>query len=444
MVEANIKIIEELKMLIDLFKSDVELRTLVTNGDSDFSRNRKLPFERVFGIILNMPKRSLSIEIKEFFDHLDSTVKYCTKGAFSLQRSKLKSLFFTIWNKCLVDCFYHYYGTNVKKWKGFILQAVDGSTAYLFNKPEVIDFFGTQGNQHTSVPMAQIVQIQDVLNDITVWGNISPINDSEVTVINNNVQHLRKNSLTLFDRGFPCYVLMYLLINQEEEPLHFLMRCRKNYNKEVIDFLKKDIRSEIVEITPGQNAIDQLKAHGFKISKSTKIRVRLAKVRLSTGEDEILITNLLDENLYTLADLYQLYDLRWGIETAFGKQKNQLQMEQFSGHKVISIQQDYAATLAIANLQSLIEKQCESYLVNLNLKRKYDYKINKNISWAHMKHNVVKLFLENEPKQILMKLEYEFKLNVEPIRPNRKYERNKKLRRFGGKYQTLTNYKRAI
>ena len=54
MVEANIKIIAELKMVIDLFKSDNELRALVTNGGTDFIRNRKLPFERVIGIILKL------------------------------------------------------------------------------------------------------------------------------------------------------------------------------------------------------------------------------------------------------------------------------------------------------------------------------------------------------------------------------------------------------
>ena len=67
MIEANIKIIEELKMVVDLFKKDVKLRSLVANGESGFSRNRKLPFERVVSIILNMPKRSLSIEIQDFF-----------------------------------------------------------------------------------------------------------------------------------------------------------------------------------------------------------------------------------------------------------------------------------------------------------------------------------------------------------------------------------------
>lgn len=443
MVEANIKIIEELKMVLDLFKTDSKLRSLVTNGEVDFSRNRKLPFERTIGIILNMPKRSLSIEIQDFFDHLKSDVENCTKGAFSLQRSKLKSLFFDIWNKQLVNSFYSHYGTSTKKWKGFILQAVDGSTAYLINKKEVIDYFGTQENQHVSVPMAQIVQIQDVLNELTIWGNISPINDSEMSVINNNIKHFRKGSLTLFDRGFPSFTLMYLLLN-EEKPLHFLMRCRKNFNREVIEFVKSNKTSEVLSFSPTAEAVEKLRSLGHIVTHKQTIKVRVVKVKLSTGEDEILLTNLFDQDQYTLNDLKQLYALRWGIETTFGKQKNQLQMEQFSGQKVISIQQDYAATLMVSNLQSLIEKQSQRYLNHVNTNRKHNYKINKNISWHHLKHNVVKLFLENEPKQILMKLQQAFEQNLEPIRPNRTYSRDQKSKRFKGKYQTLTNYKRAI
>jgi hypothetical protein len=121
-----------------------------------------------------------------------------------------------------------------------------------------------------------------------------------------------------------------------------------------------------------------------------------------------------------------------------------MQMEQFSGHRVICIQQDYAAGLFVANLQSLIEKQCEDYLHHVNERCKYQYKINRNVSWASMKHTIVKLFLKNEPELILITLQKAFERNIEPIRPGRQYPRIRKLRRLNGKYQTFTNYKRAI
>jgi IS4 transposase len=159
--------------------------------------------------------------------------------------------------------------------------------------------------------------------------------------------------LTLFDRGFTSFSLMYIMMSQED-PQHFVMRCRKNQNAEVMPFLKQNEQSKLIELRATSKAIDTLKNHGYIITKTTRIKVRLVKIKLSTGEDEVLITNLLDEQKYTIADLYELYGLRWRIETTFGKQKNQLQMEQFSGHKVISIEQDYNACLIVSNLQSLI------------------------------------------------------------------------------------------
>lgn len=443
MVEANVKIIEELKIFLETVSNDADIRKLVTQEDGDFSRNRKLPMERIAGLIINMPKRSLSIEIQEFFDSLEKGLESSTKGAFSLQRTKLQALFFQVWNKWLVDCFYHYYGVKVKRWRGFLLQAVDGSTAYLINKKEVIEYFGTQDNQHVSVPMARVMQIQDVLNDITVWGDIRPIKESEQAIIAGQVRNLFEDSLTLFDRGYPSYVLMYLLMN-EETPRHFVMRCKVGFNNEVKKFVHSSKTSKIVEWPANAAAMATLRQQGYIVTAKTTIKVRMVKIKLRTGEIEILLTNLYDEKLYTTEDLKYLYGLRWGIETTYYKQKNQQQMEQFSGHRVICIQQDYAAGLFVANLQSLIEKQCENYLRKINTRRKHRYRVNRNVSWASLKHNIVKLFLQNKPEEILLQLQEAFERNIEPIRPGRHNPRIRKAKRLNGKYQTFTNYKRAI
>lgn len=173
-----------------------------------------MPMEKLVALLINLPKRSLSIEIQEFFDSIGKPELSCTKGAFCLQRVKLKALFFQIWNQWLVDSFYHYYGASVKRWQGFRLFAVDGSTFSLFNKQEVIEYFGTQDNQHVQVPMCRVMQIDDVLNDITFWGDIYPIKKSEQCIMAAQVSRLPTDSLTLFDRGYPSYTLMYLMNNQ--------------------------------------------------------------------------------------------------------------------------------------------------------------------------------------------------------------------------------------
>lgn len=443
MVEANVKIIEELKCFLQTVSSDPDIRKLVTREKKDFSRERKLPLDRIAGILINLPKRSLSIEIQEFFDSLGKGLESSTKGAFSLQRTKLQALFFQVWNQWLVDCFYHYYADKVKRWRGFRVQAVDGSTAYLLNKKEVIEHFGTQDNHRVSIAMARVMQVHDILNDITVWGDIRPIGESEQAIMAEQVRHLYKDSLTLFDRGYPSYSLMYLLLN-EETPRHFVMRCKVGFNKEVKQFLSSRKASKIIELVPTDSAIASLGEQGYIVTATTKLKIRIVKIKLGTGETEVLLTDLYDEKLFTLDDLKYLYGLRWGIETSYNKQKNQQQMEQFSGHRVICIQQDYAAGLLVANLQSLIEKQCENYLWKINAKRKHRYRINRNVSWASLKHNIIKLFADYEVEEILLQLQQAFERYIEPVRPGRHNPRTRKTKRLNGKYQTFTNYKRAI
>ena len=108
MVEANVKTIEELKSFLDTVAADAEIRRLVTQADSDLSRNRKLPLQRLVALIINLPKGSLRIELQEFFAALGNEQGAATKGALSLQRTQLQALFFQLWNQWLVDLFYHF------------------------------------------------------------------------------------------------------------------------------------------------------------------------------------------------------------------------------------------------------------------------------------------------------------------------------------------------
>lgn len=208
MVIANLNIIEELKTFLESVSQNPELKKIFGNSVSDFSRNRKLPFKRLVSLIINLPKRSLSIELQDFFATLDDSDSLCTKGAFCQQRSKLNPVFFQVWNQFLVDCFYKYYGDNVKRWNGMRLLAVDGSTAYLLNKPDVVAHFGTLRNQHLETPMGRIMQVVDVLNDIIVWGDILPVKYGEPKIISHYIENLYQDSITLFDRGFISYSLI--------------------------------------------------------------------------------------------------------------------------------------------------------------------------------------------------------------------------------------------
>jgi hypothetical protein len=59
-----------------------------------------------------------------------------------------------------------------------------------------------------------------------------------------------------------------------------------------------------------KSAVENLRSLGHIVTRKQTIKVRVVKVKLSTGEDEILLTNLFDQDQYTLNDLKQLYAQR--------------------------------------------------------------------------------------------------------------------------------------
>lgn len=439
MTSTNIKIIGELKTFISTIKEE----KYFFSSEKDFSKDRKLPFERTVYLLINMLKKSLSIELNEFFETIDQPDKCCSKSAFSQQRQKLDYQFFSWWNAILVSSFYYHYKSKIKRWREYRLVAVDGSTEYLINQPEVVSYFGTQVNQSTSVAMGRIVSAYDVLNEITISSQLHPITRSEQQVAQSWIPHYESDMLFLYDRGYPGFTTIYLHLHQEKE-IKFVIRCKEDFNKQVEAFAKSNVSSKIIELKAKANAVKELKKHGYKIMLDTSIKVRLVKVKLDNGTTEILMTNLYHEQRYPLTIFKELYFKRWAVETNYNVQKNIMQLESFSGHKVNTILQDFYASVFIGNLQSIISKQCDKKLIDYTSHRKYRYKINRNIAIGLMKNRVVKLFITKEIKELLLELEKLFLKHLEPIRPGRKYQRTVKNKRFYGKYQTWTNYKRAI
>ena len=426
---------------MDQICADNSLKANYTYGKRDFSRQRILCFKTTVLLLLNTLKRSLSIELHEFFENIPQKVS-CSKQAFSKQRRKLKPDFFHDWNTVLVDSFYRHYKKEYRRWKGLRIWAIDGSSVALPNTELIQEMYGQTTNQlGNGDSIARICVLYDVLNEIAIRGLLHTYTMAEETVVPDILEGQDiSDTLVLFDRGYPSYWLMHQLI---EKGSFFLMRAACNANNAVKSFLAGGENDIIVEMRPPYSSLVKLKQMGVNISKEKTIRLRLVKFLLSSGQVEILITNLYDAKLYPMEDLKQLYNLRWGIETYYGYIKQELQLAQFSGLAPICIEQDFAANLFLFNMQSLIEKQCATFVESIGKKRMHKYKVNKNVSWASLKHRIVKLFLTKSPIRILNELQKLFCNYLEPVRPGRKYPRIKR-RTPNSKHYTLTNYKRAI
>ena len=442
-MSANLEIISDLKNFISLSQSDPELKQLFTSSITDFTRKRKLQFDQVVFMLINFFKRSYDIEIAEFYHLIRAEELAVSKSAFSQQRIKINSWFFKCLNTILADSFYTHYGDAVKRWKGFKIIAVDGSTAYLINKEEVTEHFGTHGNQRGTVTLGRILSAFDVLNKITIKTDLYPINQSEQKLAIQWLPSYQPDMLLIYDRAYPGFGSIFHHQNKEH-PQPFLMRCAVGFNNEVIAFVKSGANDLLCTFKASKGAVKELREQGFKVLLGADINVRLIRVVLDNGTVEVLVTNLFDQEKYPYDEFKWLYFQRWGIESRFGSLKNQLQLEAFSGQKVETILQDFYITFFLSNLQEIIGKSAQEQIRQVSLKRKYPYQINRNTALGLMKNRIIKLFISANPEEVLLELYHLFSNYLEPVRMNRNVPRIKKLKRRAGKYQALTNYKRAM
>ena len=190
---------------------------------------------------------------------------------------------------------------------------------------------------------------------------------------------------------------------------------------------------EWVEIEYEYNRIRNWKTkdpefYHFLQDRKNSLKVRFVKVKLETGEIEILMTNLEKEE-FSSKDIEQIYQLRWGVETNFHYLKESMKMTNISSSKEDLIKQEiYSQTLVFNMLQSIqneIEEQIDQS------KYKHRMKINSNMAIGYIKRYIIIMLLEKEldkRTELYQVLHQKILKHIVPVRHNRKYDRDKVTR----------------
>lgn len=442
MLVANIKIISALKEFLITVSENMAYKNLFRNAETDFTRKRKLSFDKLVLLIVQLSKKTLSVEIEKFFDNIN-VISSCSVAAFSLQRMKLNPSFFYSWNMVLWKNFYLQYGNNVKRWRGFRVLGCDGSNISIVNKPELHQYFGGQSNQCSCFVQAKTFYCYDVLNKMILFPHIGPYRYGELQMAYDVIErgNIEQDMLLIFDRNFSNYKMAALLQFKEQE-IKYVIRVKDSLNF-AKQFLGSKKKSEVVEIFPSPASIVGLKECGYIVKKDTSIKVRLVRVKLSSGKIEILMTNLWEEEGYEVSEFKMLYSLRWGVESNISFQKNILQLESLSGLTPTSVIQDFYATVFVSNLHFLLIKQAQETIDDTMGDKKYPMQINNNKAFGKIKKNLIPLFVSQNPSEILNTLHDYFIRAPLPIRKNRSYPRVIKNRLSKSKHKTFTNYKPA-
>lgn len=320
-----------------------------------------------------------------------------TASAYSQARYKLKhTAFIELNQEAVVKTLYS--DNDYQTFWGFRVLAVDGSKLLLPDSDEVREAFGTiawtNGEQQGENPYALASVLYDVLNRVAIDARLGKAKAYEVDLAVAHLAHTTAADLLIMDRNYPSYRMLAELTQRQRD---FVIRCSAASFKEAQLMLKGEgSDSQIVTLTPCAGQLSEIK----RLNLPRTLKVRLVRVRLSTGEWEVLVTSLLDESRYPSAEFLELYGLRWGIETFYGLLKTRLGLENFSGTGAEAVKQDFYATVYLSGLESLLTESAQAQLDAKNTK--HPQTVNRAVSFNAIKYQALDLLFGNEPTEPLL------------------------------------------
>ena len=360
----------------------------------------------------------------------DKELNTVSKGAYTQARANIKYEAFKELETDVRDKFYIDYDYN--RFKGYRLLAIDGSIITLPNNKETRKEFDTTkvSNQYKdkdkNIVQARVSLLYDVLNNIIVDSTITHSKMHEIKIATNtHLSQVKKDDLIIFDRGYLSYELFARIIHKTNAD--FVARVKRGVYKKYTDKLfdkNSKVTDTTITLTPSTKEANKVcKEHNLPKS----IKIRFVQVILDNGDVEVLATSVLDKTVISTKEFKELYFNRWKIETYYDIMKNRLSLENFSGTTVLSIKQDFYATMFISNLESVLSHGLDEELKDekKSKKRKYSQKVNKSVSFNTIKNYAFDLFFlpDKDIAKTLDKIHKQLRTNLVAIRPNRHYNR---------------------
>lgn len=411
---------------------------------STFTRNRKIPFYDILLMTLNKQGKNISFEIRDYELNKkgEKQVNY-TDEAYLKQRRNLNPDVFKEMNRLYLKDFYEK-PKYIRKKKGYILCAIDGSKIEIPNTQKNREVFGSEGNQYKrNTARALISGIYDVENHFFVNVQINRTDSNEINLAKENIVEGNKiigknKEILIFDRNYPSIEFFNWL---EENEKKFVMRLSSNdYIKERENMKSKDEEKNIEYTCARLNKIKKSNNLLYEKIKDKKgIILRITKIEIDNKKEECLISNLSKEE-FSEKDLKEIYEKRWKIENSYNSIKNKLKIESFSGNLPQFIYQDIYAQIVVYNqIQDMLNTGRK---IKKSLKGK-EYKINEGKAIGLFKEKYIKIMLINDVNQTikeLEKLEKEMEKYTSRIRKGRKS--NSREWKPSNKYRT--NYKTSF
>lgn len=381
-------------------------------------------------MILSGKKSSLQNALNKFFGVIGELFKVPTDSAYCQAKQKVQPEVFEHLTEKLVADFYSLYGADeeVQLWHGHRLIGGDGTRLNLPDTAELRARFGVHRNQHLGNQndhvQATAVVLHDLLNDLGLRSVLGTAHASEKSLLFEAWSSLHKGDVLVLDRNYASYTIIALAKQDGQE---VVIRCPRQSFGVVNSFWLSNERERMVLLKVGQSA--KTKKFVADNGLAAEVAVRLLKFRLATGETEVLLTTLCDEQKYKKKEFFKVYGWRWNDETYFDRIKNIFEIERFSGHSETSIKQDFHGVIFLANLESVLTRDVETKMQAAAAERENEQmpQVNHAISYVALVGRVALLLGDDKKtsEETLKELKHLFWTNPTRQRKGRKYTRKK-------------------
>ena len=437
---------DRIKNVLNYVKSEKGIQ-IARMKPNVFVRNSPLNIENMVNLIIFKEGKTNQMEIHNFFNRIGKPELGVTKSALTQQRKNLNPQVFIEMNRMLAQAIYKEEKIKTIENTKLIPVGIDGSIFEIPNTKKMKEIFGhskgTEKSEERNVARAQVSGAYDCENDIMLDATIDKYKKSEKKIAMEHIRNIKenyreeyKNMLFIFDRGYIGIPLLIYLIKEEGK---FLFRLPIFAYKKEISQMKKDDDEIIIPINNDRKKDIQEKDLKELAKELKEVKVRVIKIKLESGETEILLTNVGKEEI-DKEKMKEVYFKRWNIEKSYDVIKNKLEVENFSGYSEIAIKQDFYAQILLFNIIEDIKNTANREIQEEREKSmktyKYEYIVNLNILIGICKQYLILLsVLGNDERsdEIQDKMLRIIKRNLIAIKSGRK---NKRKWNINNKYRT--------
>lgn len=234
------------------------------------------------------------------------------------------------------------------------LIAADGSKLPLVSRGRNKQDFGCPSGDHLA-PQALITVLWDLGGNAPIDWRVGRFDESETDHLQHMLGSLQAGDVLIADRLYPSRALMIQLLDRGRDFI-FRLKAGTTALSEIKDFLASEDQERVITL------------HGENPRK-----VRVVRGCCQESKHVILVTSLLDQDLHSAELIADLYQRRWGIETAYREGKDWLALSNLPGQSNDQIQQEVAALMIYWLMQAELEGQARRvYAKEIAAQRKLD------------------------------------------------------------------------